>query len=889
MATPNLHLRSSKGTASISRRSSVLRRLLFGSVAAALLAAGSLRLGRHFDASANPGADSAEAAAPDAETAHQLRTQVAGPMRDWWKPCALVGGTCQCVGTLVFSTILGDAVREINSDGEVSCTAEALGAPASRNLKMCWCQEGLEWDNEVRKGLASLVRQGLTPRVEIASDEASEPGCDAASDGLWYGCVVMSRRWDTTVIPQVMARTAPAEEQLDMALRKLDACHRLSPGASLRVLGVRSGQATDAPALPVHHSRVCSIVYTPAEGVTWTAHTPVLHCATEPGTCTTTPCECRKSSDRKLELRTPQGRRCWACSESGKEYTFRVNSLAEHMEGQSVSWWPPYGINSPPILWIFMDFWAVVEGCPVIAGYMFLFFCCLLIRKSEELSGGLIPWTRCVPIFGPALKRGEVWRFFTFTFFHLQFLDLFQNLLTLLDTLDVEGTPPIILGDGSNLKCGVGAKQNFMCYPSIGLGSTHTLGVSLVSAAIGGMCSTWVKFSDVVAGASALGFGLSGAIVALYALYAGADLDSTSSVQRSFKDWVWLRLIFVAFHIAMEFVRGMSQRDIAGLWAHTTAFISGFAYVLYFLPPMGDGTLLSAERPYVVACAYDSSGFSSSAPECVRLFSSVYEYQVSDVQRQAFLFFSTVIGWTAFNAVVLQRRVKSTDAVLLAGSEVSAVCCNRQGKPGGDGLASNMESKEVILWCEVLATVGWRPPPGTEEAERKLVARCINQDPSHSQGGLLDLPVEAEAGSHNVAGKDLMSFRENIFLPVLFKPKGSYIQFVLYDLDPQKKPIAFASITLSQALRSKGEQRMKLQPMESAKGSWPKAASGCLPWRLSPQIIVKFRYIEALKAIEIKETAKIRLEFMKEEIRKAEEQLDDLQKQKATLEQEPES
>lgn len=27
-------------------------------------------------------------------------------------------------------------------------------------------------------------------------------------------------------------------------------------------------------------------------------------------------------------------------------------------------------------------------------------------------------------------------------------------------------------------------------------------------------------------------------------------------------------------------------------------------YVLYFLPPMGDGTLLSAERPYVVACNY---------------------------------------------------------------------------------------------------------------------------------------------------------------------------------------------------------------------------------------------------------------------------------------------
>eukprot|EP00438_Fugacium_kawagutii_P021285 Skav235205 [mRNA] locus=scaffold4495:81930:84990:- [translate_table: standard] len=809
----------------------------------------------------------------------QLRTQVAGPMRDWWKPCALVGGTCRCVGTLVFSTILGDAVREINSDGEVSCTAEALGAPASRNLKMCWCQEGLEWDNDVRKGLASLVRQGLTPRVEVASDESLEPGCDASSDGQWYGCVVMSRRWDTTVIPQVMARTAPAEEQLDMALRKLDACHRLSPGASLRVLGVRSGQATDAPALPVRNSRVCSVVYQPDEGVTWTAHTPVLHCATEPGTCTTTPCECRKSSDKKLELRTPQGRRCWACSESGKEYTFRVNALAEHMEGQSVSWWPPYGINSPPILWIFMDFWAVVEGCPIITGYMFAFFCCMLIRKAEEFSGGLIPWTRCVPIFGPAVRRGEVWRFFTFTFFHLNFMDLFQNLLTLLDTLDVEATPSIILGDGSNLKCGVGAKQNFMCYPSIGLGSFHTLGVALVSAAIGGMCSTWMKFADVVAGASALGFGLSGAIVALYALYAGADLDSTSSVQRSFKNWVWLRLIFVAFHIAMEFVRGLSQRDIAGLWAHTTAFISGFVYVLYFLPPMGDGTLLSAERPYVVACAYDSSGFSSSAPECVRLFSSQYEYPVVDVQRQAFLFFSTVIGWTVFNAFVLQRK-NDTPGVLLAGSEVSAVCCNTRKARGGEALASNMENKEVVLWCEVLGT-SWRPPVGTEEAERQLVARCLNQDPY--PGGLLDLPAESEAKAGSVQGKELANTREFLFLPVMFKPKGSFIQFVLYDLDPVKKPVAFASITLSRALGSKGEQRLRLQPLEAAKGSWPKA-SGCLPWRVSPQIAVKFQYIEPQQAIEYKERAQTRLHQMKAEMLKIQEQLDDLRKQKSSLE-----
>ena len=120
-----------------------------------------------------------------------------------------------------------------------------------------------------------------------------------------------------------------------------------------------------------------------------------------------------------------------------------------------------------------------------------------------------------------------------------------------------QGTPPIILGDGSNLKCGVtwprfqsrkshakGTSGNqspvndrlvqsktLCAIPALvqhsvslnffkllfsskifdlsdpdwrGLGSTHTLGVSLVSAAIGGMCSTWVKFSDVVAGARSL-------------------------------------------------------------------------------------------------------------------------------------------------------------------------------------------------------------------------------------------------------------------------------------------------------------------------------------------------------------------------------------------------
>lgn len=732
-----------------------------------------------------------------------------GPFSDWWLPCAVNGGTCNCVGTLVFSTVLGSRVREVNADGEMQCTAEALGAPLHRDLRICWCQRGVPWQDNVRQGLAALVRRGYQPRIEIAVDEAAGPGCEDKSDGQWFGCVVMSRRWDTTVIPEVMARAAPPEEQLDMTLRKLDACHNLFPKASIRVLGVRSGQAADVVELPVREAGECSLVYKPNTGAVWTGKSGKLYCATQPGTCTTTPCDCRKSFHHKLELKTPQGRRCWACAEAGKEYTFRVNALAEQMGGQRLSWWPPYGINCPPILWIFMDWRMVVQSCPVITGLMLAFAVCLAIRRFEELSGGLLPWTRIAPLFGPPLKRGEVWRFFTYSFFHLQFLDLFHNALTLLDALDVEGTPAIVLGDGSNLKCGVGAKQNFMCYPSIGLGSFHCLCVALLSSAVGGMCSSIVSFGQVVTGASSLGFGLSGAIVALYALYAGADLDQSTSVQRSFQDWVWLRLIFVGFHIVMEWVRGVSQRDVGGLLSHTAAFVSGFSYVLYFLPPMGDGTLLPADRPYVVPCAADYTGgqfATSGVPSCVRLFSKTYEYQVPVVQKNAMILFIMVVSLTIFNVAWLQRRVKSSEAVLLAGLEVSAICCAPR-KASQGGIHSNYEGKEIILWTEVLELSKLNIPQDRANWQPQIVVRCLTTDPWRTTGYLLDVADVPSVQTRALEGGEALEWNEQIFLPMKYTA-GGYVQLVVYDAGPSPRvPIAVTSMKLPQVLKFTQRQR----------------------------------------------------------------------------------
>ncbi|CAE8716191.1 unnamed protein product [Polarella glacialis] len=736
----------------------------------------------------------------------------------------------------VFSTILGGAVREVNSDGDMQCTAEACPsvlalhrwggcgevdrrvffwsthpeAPAATDR--CRSQLPVASQGQAMKRHSELhhivISGSAGARKLILAAKAMFQSSDFAFWRRWM--VVMSRRWDTSVIPQVMARTASPEEQLDMPALSpwkakrhyaipltcgmgfmatahpsatLASTVSLAPNAPLRVLGVRSGQSADdwlstnlgkAPDLQIGSSSFTHLRYTFRVAFTLNSFEKSLgnwHC---------------DSSD----LSTLPVREMFV-----KLLSFNVcavNALAEQMDGTGVAWWPP--------------------------------------KRGEA-------W--------PALN---VWRFFTYTFFHLQFLDLFHNLLTLLDTLDVEvalkrisvpvcclfslapkslqsaelptgreGTPSIILGDGSNLKCGVGAKQNFMCYPSIGR-----------------MTSTWVKFGDVVTGSSSLGFGLSGAIVALYALYAGlrhsnfeaadcADLDKTTSVQRSFQDWVWLRLIFVAFHIAMEWIRGLSQRDAAGLFAHTASFAAGFTYVLYFLPPMGDGTLLAADRPYVVPCAYDQhegGGAIGNVPECIRLFSAVYEYQVDYVARNAFLLFVATIGFTVFNTVVLQRRVRSSEAVLLAGMEVSAVCCAKRQGGSSAALPSNMEGKDIIVWCEVVGVTGLQPPQGSTEWDQQLEARCIGADPRREPGALLGAAAEAEARTRPLTGGDSPEFKESVFLPVKYQSKSSFVQLVLYDLSQVPKvAVGFAAIPLSQALRFNkrdySEQKLKLQAVDA--------------------------------------------------------------------------
>jgi len=329
----------------------------------------------------------------------------------------------------------------------------------------------------------------------------------------------------------------------------------------------------------------------------------------------------------------------------------------------------------------------------------------------------------------------------------------------------------------------------------------------------------------------------------------------------------------------MEWIRGLSQRDAAGLFAHTASFVSGFAYVLYFLPPMGDGTLLPSDRPYVLPCAYsrDDANFyaEGTVGDCIRLFSVVHEYQVPVVQQNAFLLFAATIGFTVLNTVVMQRRVPSSEAMLLAGMEVSAVCCTRR-KGGGGGApktSSNMEGKSIILWCEVVGVSNLQVATAGLE-EPLLEVRCLSADPRRAPGALLEAGADAEARTRPLpGGTDSPEWRESLFLPVRFS-KAGFVQLVLREAGAggqQDIALAHAALPFSQALRFNrrdfSEQRLKLQVL----------GGGQRPGLSRATVQVRFRCLEVSELVRLRKRVKDEMDDGKFKLQYFEHQLEALQ------------
>eukprot|EP00913_Durusdinium_trenchii_P028227 g26462.t1 len=168
-----------------------------------------------------------------------------GPLGGW-RLCAREGGSCNCVGTVALHSWLADwsMLRHVN--GSIPCSVAFFGHDPRPHLpKLCSCLASLSWPE-------SLV---------------------------------------------------DVEEQRDMALRKLDLCHRLAPDQALRILGVwPSNIQMGVVPIKASSAPLCAVVYSPLRGALWDGRAAIF-CPTEPPKCLEGSCECADASLSRIDLR----------------------------------------------------------------------------------------------------------------------------------------------------------------------------------------------------------------------------------------------------------------------------------------------------------------------------------------------------------------------------------------------------------------------------------------------------------------------------------------------------------------------------------------------------------------------------------------------------------
>lgn len=288
------------------------------------------------------------------------------------------------------------------------------------------------------------------------------------------------------------------------------------------------------------------------------------------------------------------------------------------------------GILLPPIAWLFQDHKATYAACPVLVGV-----CAAVVGGYvlQHCLGRCLPVQRLAVFYPPTLKAGELWRLFSHVLLHSDLGHLLANLLHILNTLDLEGT---VRGQD---------------YPaSYALGSRHTAGAAAIATVFGALVGSVSCFGAMFEGASALCFGLDGALLASCALLLGGSEDPALQGFLQVRGW------YAAIHMGMDMLRACgSQQGTIGNLAHLAGFIGGFCYVILAMPPLG------GRRVPIVGCygkgwALGTSGYQ----ECFAFFSPRYVAPVKEVQQIAMM--TLAIGVTAalLNAFVWHSTVHAS-------------------------------------------------------------------------------------------------------------------------------------------------------------------------------------------------------------------------------------
>ncbi|CAE8689682.1 unnamed protein product, partial [Polarella glacialis] len=150
-------------------------------------------------------------------------------------------------------------------------------------------------------------------------------------------------------------------------------------------------------------------------------------------------------------------------------------------------------------------------------------------------------------------------------------------------------------------------------------------------------------------GASALCFGLDGALLGACALLLGAGAEP------SLRGFLEVRGIYVMIHIGIDVLRGCgSPGGTIGNVAHFGGFIGGLCYVLAVLPDLG-----GREVPTVPCLAKGANGRWDQV-ECLAFFSPRYAFPMEQVQRWAMLVLAIGAVAALLNAFVVHRRAHAS-------------------------------------------------------------------------------------------------------------------------------------------------------------------------------------------------------------------------------------
>ena len=286
------------------------------------------------------------------------------------------------------------------------------------------------------------------------------------------------------------------------------------------------------------------------------------------------------------------------------------------------------GVLLPPVVWVFQDWQLVRLACPTLLGFCVAAVVGFILQHCFQR---LWSFQRLTVFYPPTLKAFEVWRLWTHTLLHSDLGHLAVNLLHVLNTLDLEG---VVLGSG---------------YPgSYTLGSLHTGRAAATAAAYGALVGSLSSFGAMFEGASAMCFGLDGALFAVCGLLLGANVDP------SLRSFLEVRGLYVAIHMGIDILRGCSSPyGTIGNVSHLAGFVGGFCYILVMLPEIGGRPV-----PTVPCLRRGHSGWNED--RCLAFFSREYSASVDEVQTYAMGVLGAGIVLAVLNAFVCQRQAHAS-------------------------------------------------------------------------------------------------------------------------------------------------------------------------------------------------------------------------------------